>query len=80
MYGVAPDVETSIPYDIIVYEDSAQFHLEKCEPICLEGSIKGLSLKKSFEEFRSDLISCLQVLHGLHIVHVDIKPDNILYC
>lgn len=30
MYGIAPDVETSIPYDLIVYEDAVQFHLERC--------------------------------------------------
>jgi hypothetical protein len=31
--GVGPAVETSIPFDVIVYMDAVQFHLEKCEPL-----------------------------------------------
>lgn len=34
MFQIGPDVETTIPYDIIVYEDAMQFHLEKCDPVC----------------------------------------------
>jgi hypothetical protein len=29
--GVGPAIETSIPFDIMVYADAVQFHLEKCE-------------------------------------------------
>jgi hypothetical protein len=31
MLGVGPAVETSIPFDVIVYVNAVQFHLEKCE-------------------------------------------------
>lgn len=30
MHEIAPGFETSIPYDIIVYDNAVQFHLEKC--------------------------------------------------
>jgi hypothetical protein len=32
VFGIGPAIETSIPFDLIVYEDAIQFHLEKCEP------------------------------------------------
>lgn len=79
MYRIAPDFETSIPFDLIVYEDAVQFHLEKCQPICLGGNNSNPCLQKSFNELRVDLIKCLRVLHSLHIVHKDLKPTNILY-
>jgi hypothetical protein len=30
---IGPAVETKIPYDIVVYADAVQFHLEKCESL-----------------------------------------------
>jgi hypothetical protein len=33
MLGIGPAVETSIPFDVVVYTDAVQFHLEKCEPL-----------------------------------------------
>jgi Mn-dependent DtxR family transcriptional regulator len=34
--GIGPAVETSIPFDVIVYTDAVQFHLENCEPLSKE--------------------------------------------
>jgi hypothetical protein len=31
--GVGPAVETSIPFDVVIYTDTIQFHLDKCEPL-----------------------------------------------
>jgi hypothetical protein len=31
--GVGPAIETSIPFDVVVYSNATQFHLEKCEPL-----------------------------------------------
>jgi hypothetical protein len=28
--GVGPAVETSIPFDVVVYANAVQFHLDKC--------------------------------------------------
>jgi hypothetical protein len=33
VFGVGPAIETSIPFDVVVYADAIQFHLEKCEPL-----------------------------------------------
>lgn len=30
--------------------------------------------------FTSRLKYCVRLLHRLHFVHKDIKPDNVLYC
>ena len=78
MFGIAPDVETSIPYDIIVYEDAAQFHLEKCKTLCNGGDQFMEMIRKDSDKFLADLTHCLRVLHSLHIAHRDIKPSNTL--
>jgi hypothetical protein len=36
LLGVGPAIETSIPFDIVVYIDAVQFHLEKCESLTIE--------------------------------------------
>jgi hypothetical protein len=33
MFEIGPAVEMSIPFDVVVYTDAMQFHLEKCKPI-----------------------------------------------
>jgi hypothetical protein len=33
MLEVGPAIETSIPFDVIIYVDAIQFHLEKCESL-----------------------------------------------
>jgi serine/threonine protein kinase len=73
MYEISPQLETTIPFDLIVYKDAIQFHLEKCEPA--EDKVK-----INPECFERDLKECLRVLHSLHIVHKDIKPANTLWC
>lgn len=80
MFGIAPNLETSIPYDLIVYEDAAQFHLEKCKTLCIGGERFMSRVKEDQSKFIANLTHCLRVLHGLHIAHRDIKPTNTLYC
>jgi hypothetical protein len=33
MLEIGPAVEMSIPFDIVVYANAVQFHLEKCKPL-----------------------------------------------
>jgi predicted Ser/Thr protein kinase len=33
MFGIGPEVETSIPFDLIVYENAIQFNMKRCEPV-----------------------------------------------
>lgn len=80
MFGVAPDIETSIPYDILVYDDVVQFFLEKCEATCVQEEVFTAKVKEDSAKCAADLRHCLRVLHSLHIVHKDIKPSNTLYC
>lgn len=74
MYGIGPDVETSIHFDLIVYNNAVQFHLELCS------GLNELRIVPSDGILKEQLLYCLEVLHELHIAHKDIKPDNILYC
>jgi hypothetical protein len=40
MLKIGPAIETSIPFDVIVYTDAVQFHLEMCEPLSKPRLIK----------------------------------------
>jgi hypothetical protein len=31
--GVGPAIEISTPFDVVVYTNAIQFHLEKCDPL-----------------------------------------------
>ena len=33
LFKIGPDVETSIPYDLLVYENAVQFHMEECSNV-----------------------------------------------
>ena len=82
MHQIGPDVHTTIPYDLILYENAIQFHLEKCEPIYydFDRTFSAEFYRQHPNKFKDDLVHCLRVLHGLHIAHKDIKPSNVLYC
>jgi tRNA A-37 threonylcarbamoyl transferase component Bud32 len=65
--GVGPAVETSIPFDIVVYANALQFHLEKCEQYS-----KSI-LWDYRHQFEKDIKECLRTIHRIGIVHRDIK-------
>jgi len=79
MFGIGPDVETSIPFDLIVYEDAMQFHLEECENIIGKLKKSGNKINIEVERLEENILDGLRVLHSLHIAHKDIKPDNMLW-
>jgi serine/threonine protein kinase len=73
LLGVGPAVETSIPFDVVVYIGAVQFHLEKCQPVSRP------ILQQYKEQFVKDLKMGLRVLHSIGVVHRDIKLNNILW-
>lgn len=75
MFKIGPDVETSIQFDLILYENAIQFNMERCL------TIEWLRRENGFDilEFEKDLHLRLKMLHALRIMHKDIKPENILY-
>lgn len=52
-----------------------EFFFERCKPL-LEYVDSG---EQSEEEIRERLLYCMRVMHRHHLIHKDIKPDNVLY-
>lgn len=69
--GIGPAFETGIEFDVVVYQNAIQFHLELCVPYYLRQSEYG--------RFRSDMTDNLVALHFFQIIHKDIKPANIVW-
>ena len=61
----------NIDFSVITYEDSFEFAMEKCEPL----DFRTLDL----ESFERDLVGALEFMHSIHIIHGDIKEQNILF-
>jgi serine/threonine protein kinase len=63
---IGPKMEPYFGFDILMYRDCVEFAMEKCE---------------LFEQnsFNSEVLYYnLAILHSYHIVHCDIKPENIM--
>jgi serine/threonine protein kinase len=65
--GCAPQLKKSFGFDILVYDDSAVFCMEKCHP-----------LNDVNNDIVQQLKEHLRTMHLFHIIHYDIKPDNIM--
>lgn len=64
---IGPSARNYFGFDILMYEDCAEFAMETCEPI----------LPKKIN--RDLLFWNLAVMHILHIAHLDIKPENVIF-
>ena len=56
-------------FDLVIYEDSVEFMMEKCKP-------SAIFLGKDL--YYEDLKPKLALMHSLGIAHCDIKEDNIM--
>jgi len=75
MLGVGPQIALRTNLELICYEDCAEFLMEKCEPFTTE-------LIKEQQQARNlgrDIRECVKTLHSEGVMHLDIKPQNILY-
>jgi serine/threonine protein kinase len=67
--GVGPKVRTFQNFDVVCYDNAAQFLLEKCKPL----------QSQPLDEIEPQLLYCLKVMHTFKLIHKDIKPANIMY-
>lgn len=66
--GVGPKLNNMFGFDLVVYDECIEFCMEEC------------TLFDTITERQSeDLTRKMQILHELQIVHLDIKPQNILF-
>lgn len=69
--SIGPQVETYIPFDLVVYSNAIQFHLERCQPTH--------EAPTHIHQLERDLRYNLAVLHSFGIIHKDVKPANTLW-
>jgi serine/threonine protein kinase len=73
-YKIGPKFETNLPFAVICYDNAAEFHLEKCEPF-----ITHFENERDIQRFDEQFRSRVFWLHQLHIIHKDIKYENLLW-
>jgi serine/threonine protein kinase len=74
LFGIGPQMELSIPVDLVVYNNAIVFHMEECHPFW-----KMFLQNKDIKSVRENIIRCIKILHNLQIVHKDIKPENFVW-
>ena len=62
---IGPNVSSSFGFDVLIFSDCLHFCMEKCQPC------------SNYQD--TSLIQGLKMLHSLKIVHIDIKPENIMF-
>jgi len=66
---VGPELTTGLRFDAYCFTDYFCFGMEMCENYLYSGKTT----------IQKDLMLNLKLLHSYHIVHFDIKPDNIAF-
>ena len=59
------------PFDLVCYEDCIEFFMEKCTPLKANPHIHPLKTEQRLKY-------CVQVMHTFHLIHKDLKLENIL--
>lgn len=71
--GIGPYVSHGENFDLICYNDCVEFLMERCQPMNLR------RLATSAGKLKQRLDFCVRMMHKLHLLHKDIKPDNIMF-
>ena len=70
--GIAPRLTKKPGFDLVFYSDCVEFTMEQC-----------LDVKEFMQSSRREEVARLKeklwMLHHCHIVHVDIKPQNVVF-
>lgn len=66
--GCAPRLEGSLGFDIVAYDDCLQYAMERGRPFA-----------EMTPEHRAGLRSRLRLMHDFGIVHIDVKPENVVW-
>ena len=63
---IGPKVEPYFGFDIVMYSECIEFGMETCEEVTKENYLP------------EEIFQNMAIMHKLHLVHLDIKPENIM--
>ena len=81
VFEIGPRPVQPMGFDIITYDNCIDFCMEKCWDLLSKWEkIKNEDKQKQIKKaFLKEMKKKLSKMRQLHLVHIDIKPDNILY-
>ena len=81
VFQIGPRPVQPMGFDIITYDNCMDFCMEKCQDICKKWEkVKDKDEKKKIHKaFLKEMNKKLSKLRQLHMIHADIKPENVLY-
>ena len=78
VFEIGPRPVKSMGFDLVIYENCIDFCIEKCEELNYEKLTEKVERKRAVILFRKEMKSMLSIMRKIHLVHCDIKPENIL--
>lgn len=67
---IGPFVKNFLGVDIFIYENCVEFPMEMGD---------SLDNVENIENLEQDLFKNIAIMHGVQMVHMDIKPENICF-
>ena len=70
--GCGPTISNQLGFDLFVYDDAVVFAMGEVQTLIEVEDLKGYNWES--------LIEKMKILHYFHIIHFDVKPENIGVC
>lgn len=74
MLRIGPQTRAAHGFDVLCFADAIEFYMERCLSFPFPNF-----RQHRWEDVQARLARCVRTMHGSHLIHKDIKPDNILF-